>query len=694
MAADSPLKPATGGALKSQVAVVVFVLGSILLLIQPVPTWILDILLVVSLGGSILTLMVVLFLKDPSEFSTFPTLLLVTTLFRLGLNVATARLILGQGEAGRVIAAFGEKVVGGNYIIGVVIFSLLTIINFVVITKGAGRIAEVAARFTLDSLPGKQMAIDQELNTGAITEARARKKRSLLQREIDFYGAMDGATKFVRGDAIAAILIAVVNIVGGFLIGVFQRNESAAQVLGKYTILSIGDGLVSQVPSLIFSTAAAILVTRAATRDDLGSALGSQVVLQKQPVLFTGLTLLLLSLVPGFPFLLLSAGAALLLLLWRRIPDTATDAEAADRALDAPPSQAASSPNAPESLEYLLEVDALEIQLGFGIVGLADPSKGGDLLERITGVRRSFAQTLGIVVPAVRLRDNLQLGSNDYQILVRGHVVAQGALMPGSWLAMSVHQKDLVLEGVPTTEPVFKLPATWVNEKGRQLAEMAGFTVVDASAVLVTHFQECIKRHAHQLLSRQDVQVLLDNLKRTQPALVNDLVPGTLNLGQVQKILQNLLAEGVPIRNLVTILDRIADAALTNKNTDELGELSRRVLGSELVTPLSNDEGVLTPITLESWLEEELAKGVRQGPSETVLVLTPLVAQHITHHLGRALQPAVAEGRVPVLLCSGVLRLGLRKFFGPSYPELKFIAYEELPPRLRVIPEATIPSLH
>ena len=703
MAADTRVARPGGGIPRSQVAVVAFVLGAILLLVQPIPSPILDTLLVVSIGSSVLTLMVVLFLRDPSEFSTFPTLLLVTTLFRLGLNVASARLILSKGEAGQVIAAFGERVVGGNYVIGVVIFSLLTIINFVVITKGAGRIAEVAARFTLDSLPGKQMAIDQELSSGAITEARARQRRNNLQREIDFYGAMDGATKFVRGDAIAAILIAVINVAGGFLIGVFQRNESAAQVLGKYTLLSIGDGLVSQVPSLIFSTAAAILVTRAATREDLGEAFGNQVLLQKQPVLFTALTLLLLSLAPGFPFLLLASGGGLLLLLWRRLPDRPMvdpDAEAVGVAAGAAaggPAAAGTSPSATpaaaESLERLLEVDALEIQLGYGLVSLADTAQGGDLLERITGIRRNFAQSLGIVVPAVRLRDNLQSGLNDYSILVRGHVVAQGSLRPGFWLAMSVHQKEIDIEGIPTTEPVFNLPAVWVDAKGRQVAELSGFTVVDASAVLVTHFQESIRRHVHQLLSRQDVQVLLDNLRKAQPALVNDLVPSLLNLGQVQKILQNLLAEGVPIRNLITILERVSDGAMMTKNTDELSELARRSLGAEIVAPFVNADGALTPINLDSWLEEELAKGLRPGPTETVLVLTPLLMQHLTFHVGRGVQPAVAEGRMPVLLCSGILRLGLRKFLAPTFPELRFIAYEELPVRLKVVPESTIPGI-
>jgi flagellar biosynthesis protein FlhA len=676
---------------KSQLAVAFFVLGSLLLLIQPIPAFLLDTLIVVSLGSAVLTLMVVLFLRDPAEFSTFPTLLLITTLFRLGLNVASTRLILSTGEAGQIISAFGEQVVGGNYVIGVIIFALLTVINFVVITKGAGRIAEVAARFTLDALPGKQMAIDQELNSGAISEVVARQRRQMLQREIDFYGAMDGSSKFVRGDAIAAILIAVINVVGGFLIGVFQRNESAIEVLSRYTILSIGDGLVSQVPSLIFSTAAALLVTRAAARDDLGTALGQQLVLQRRPVLLTAVAMAIVALMPGFPTLLLLCASGMLFALWRTLPERPVT-----EGVEPGPGEASAKegPKAgQEPIHQLLSVDPLEIQLGFGLVTLADVSKGGDLLERVTGVRKNFAQTMGFVVPSVRLWDNLQLDSQEYQILFRGSMVGRGTLRPGRWLAMNISHSDQVIPGEATTEPVFNLPAVWIDELHRSSAELAGYTVVDSTSVLVTHFQECIRRHAHQLLSRQDVDGLLDNLKKTQPALVNELVPNQLNLGQIQRILQNLLTEGISIRNLVSILERIADSATTTKNIDELSEQARRAIGPELVKGYLDDRGNLSAITLESWLEEELAKGLHAGLTENTLALTPMAAQHLSFHIGKAIQPAVAEGRIPVLLCSGVIRLGLRKFFGPTYPDLRFLAYEELPPRLRVNTEYSIPSL-
>jgi flagellar biosynthesis protein FlhA len=675
---------------KPQLLVAAFVVGALLLLIQPIPAMLVDGLIVVSLGSALLTLLVVLFLKDPSDFSTFPTLLLITTLFRLGLNVASTRLILSTGEAGSIITAFGERVVGGNYVIGVVIFILLTVINFVVITKGAGRIAEVAARFTLDALPGKQMAIDQELSSGAITDVVARQRRQNLQREIDFYGAMDGSSKFVRGDAIAAILIAVINVAGGFIIGVFQRGETPAEVLGRYTILSIGDGLVSQIPSLIFSTAAALLVTRAAAREELGTALGTQLVFQRQPVLMTAASLGFLGLLPGFPMLLLFSAAVLLIALWRKLPEK----PAWQPGGDAPVTEAGAPAKTPvEPIEQLLVVDPLEVQLGFGLVSLADATKGGDLLERVTGVRRNFAQSMGFVVPAVRLRDNLQLDSHDYQILLRGHVVGKGRLRPGRWLAMNIGQSDQLVPGEATTEPVFNLPAVWISEVDRSAAELAGYTVVDATSVLVTHFQESIRRHAAQLLSRQDVEALLDNLKKQQPALVNELVPNLLNLGQIQRILQNLLGEDVSIRNLVTILEKVADAASSTKNIDELSEHARRAMGAELVQPLLDDQSRLRAISMEPWLEEELAKGLNQGPTETLLVVSPMAAQHLSSHFSKAIQPAVAEGRIPVLLCSGVLRMGLRKFFSPSFPDLRFLSYEELPGKLRVLSEYTIPSL-
>ena len=420
-------------------------------------------------------------------------------------------------------------------------------------------------------------------------------------------------------------------------------------------------------------------------------ALGQQLVLQRRPVLLTAVAMAIVALMPGFPTLLLLCASGMLFALWRTLPERPVT-----EGVEPGPGEASAKegPKAgQEPIHQLLSVDPLEIQLGFGLVTLADVSKGGDLLERVTGVRKNFAQTMGFVVPSVRLWDNLQLDSQEYQILFRGSMVGRGTLRPGRWLAMNISHSDQVIPGEATTEPVFNLPAVWIDELHRSSAELAGYTVVDSTSVLVTHFQECIRRHAHQLLSRQDVDGLLDNLKKTQPALVNELVPNQLNLGQIQRILQNLLTEGISIRNLVSILERIADSATTTKNIDELSEQARRAIGPELVKGYLDDRGNLSAITLESWLEEELAKGLHAGLTENTLALTPMAAQHLSFHIGKAIQPAVAEGRIPVLLCSGVIRLGLRKFFGPTYPDLRFLAYEELPPRLRVNTEYSIPSL-
>src|SRR5437868_487315 len=565
--------------------------GTILLLILPVAPVILDLLLTLSISLSLLTLLVILYLRKPAEFTGFPTLLLFITLFRLALNVASTRLILLDGYAGHIIEAFGNFVVRGNYVVGFVVFLILVLINFVVITKGAGRIAEVAARFTLDALPGKQMAIDAELNAGVINEGEARTRRRKVEQEADFYGAMDGASKFVRGDAIAAILITLINVLGGFAIGIVQKGMTVSESLQRFTLLSIGDGLVSQIPALITSTAAGILVTRAASRNDLGQDLGRQLLFY--PRATWGLTVMLgiLALIPGLPtlpFLVLACCSGGLAFALQKNP--VVDAAAPEAAgATAPGKDGKPAPGTPaasgEKLESLLALDALQIELGYGLVGLADTRKGGDLLNRVTGVRRTFAQDMGVIIPPIRLRDNLHLGANEYRFVLKGQPIARGELLPGHWLAMNATNSKVTLKGVPTTEPVFQLPATWTTEVERKNAEVAGYTVVDASSVLVTHLSETVKRNAHDILSRQDVQILLDNLKQTHPTVVNELIPAQLNVGQVQRILQNLLAEGVAIRNLAGILEKVSDYSAVSKNPDELSEHARRALTPQLAKP-------------------------------------------------------------------------------------------------------------
>jgi len=682
---------------------VVALFGTILLLILPVAPAVLDLLLTVSISISLLTLLVILYLRQPADFTGFPTLLLFITLYRLALNVASTRLILLEGYAGHIIEAFGNFVVRGNYVVGLVVFFILVLINFVVITKGAGRIAEVAARFTLDALPGKQMAIDAELNAGLINEAEARRRRRQVEEEADFYGAMDGASKFVRGDAIAAVLITLINILGGFAIGILQKGMTMAEALQRYTILSIGDGLVSQVPALVTSTAAGVLITRATSRSSLGHELGRQLLFYPRALTILAVMLGFMALVPGLPmvpFLAMSALTGFLAYVLHRHGGLQPMAEEGSEAPGGPglagkPAAGAASAaevKAQEKLEDLLTLDPLQIELGYGLVPLADPRKGGDLLERITGVRRNFATEMGVVIPPIRLRDNLQLGTHEYRFVLKGNPVAQGQLMPGHWLAMNASNSKVTLKGIPTVEPVFQLPATWVLEAERKTAEAAGYTVVDAASVLITHLSETLRRHCHELLGRQEVQQLLDHLKQTHPALVNELVPAQLSLGQVQRILQNLLAEGISIRNLAGILEKVSDYAAVTKNPDELSEYARRALGPQLVRPYQTEQGTLRVITLDPRLEQQLAQGVRQTPTEIALVVEPRLARHLVERLTKYIQQMLAAGHPPVVLCAPQLRLAFRRFFEQTFGDLAVLSYAEIPPRVQVQSAAVIPA--
>jgi flagellar biosynthesis protein FlhA len=680
---------------------VVALFGTILLLIFPVPAFLLDSLLAISISMSLLILLVILYLREPSEFTGFPTLLLFVTLFRLALNVASTRLILLDGYAGHIIEAFGNFAVRGNYVVGLVVFLILVLINFIVITKGAGRIAEVAARFTLDAMPGKQMAIDAELNAGVINEAEARTRRRKVEEEGDFYGAMDGASKFVRGDAIAAILITLINVLGGFAIGIMQKGMSMTDSLQRFTLLSIGDGLVSQVPALITSTAAAILLTRAASKNDLGQELGRQLLFYPRAMMALTGMLGTMALVPGLPMMpflvLATATGAMAHALHKNRYAFAGGGEAPAGSAGKDGKAQAASPStgspAAEKLESLLALDALQIEMGYGLVQLADTRKGGDLLERVTGVRRTFAQEMGVIIPPIRLRDNLQMGANEYRFLLKGQAMARGELMPGHWLAMNATNSKVTLKGVPTTEPVFQLPATWITDVERKTAEVAGYTVVDASSVLVTHLSEAVKRHAHGILSRQDVQILLDTLKETHPTVVNELIPAQLTVGQVQRILQNLLAEGVSIRNLAGILEKVSDHAPLTKSPDELSEHARRALGPQLTKPYQLEAGKVRAITLDPRLEQQIAQGIRQTPTETTLTMEPKLARHLVDWLSRCIQQLLAAGHPPVVLCSPPIRLAFRRFFETTFSDLAVLSYSEVPPKVDVLNTAVIPSL-
>ncbi|MDR3459842.1 MAG: flagellar biosynthesis protein FlhA [Verrucomicrobiae bacterium] len=685
--------------------------GTILLLILPVPPFLLDLLLTVSIGLSLLTLLVILYLRTPAEFTGFPTLLLFITLYRLALNVASTRLILLDGYAGHIIEAFGNFVVRGNYVVGMVVFAILVLINFIVITKGAGRIAEVAARFTLDAMPGKQMAIDAELNAGLINESEARSRRRAVEEEADFYGAMDGASKFVRGDAIAAIMITLINIIGGFAVGIMQKGMTMNEALSRFTMLSIGDGLVSQVPALITSVAAGILVTRATSKADLGQELTRQLLFYPKALTMLAVMLGVMALVPGLPTMPFLTMAVVIGLLSYSIhkkgmPDAAgvistqgtaggmNGGKPADpKALPAGGSATAAEAKAADKLENLLNLDTFQIELGYGLVAMADGKKGGDLLERVTGVRKQFATDMGLLVPPIRLRDNLQLGNDEYRFVLKGNPIAQGKLMPQHWLAMNATNSKTVLKGMPTVEPVFQLPATWVTEMERKNAEVAGFTVVDAPSVLITHLSETVRRHSHEILTRQDVQSLLDNLKLTHPAVVNELIPGQLSIGQVQRILQNLLAEGISIKNLSGILEKVGDFAALTKNPDELSEHARRALGAQLSRPFQGENGSVRAITIDPKLEAQLSQGVRQSANEVALIIDPRLARHVIDSLSRVIQQMLTAGQQPVVLCAPQLRLAFRRFFENTFTDLAVLSYAEIPPRVQVQNAAVIPFL-
>ena len=670
---------------------------TILLLVMPVPPFLIDMLLALNIGMSLLVLLAIVYVKDPPEFSGFPTMLLALTLFRLALNISSTRQILSVGYAGHIIDAFGHFVIQGNYIVGAVVFLILVVINFVVITKGAGRIAEVSARFTLDALPGKQMAIDAELNAGIIDEVTATSRRVKVQKEADFYGAMDGASKFVRGDAVAGILITLVNVLGGFAIGVFQMGMTLAESLQKFTLLSIGDGLVSQIPALILSVGAGILVTRASENSNLGTQLASQLFRYPRAMKIAAGMMVIFGLMPGMPmlpFFTLGGVAAYLAKILQDQEDktghslgaepvaagkAAAPAKGAAGKADAAGTPAASGPGAAEDVRKLIEIDVFAIEIGYGLLPLADAKKGGELLARVTGVRKALAREKGIVVPPVSVRDNLELEPNDYRFLLRGKPVARGQLMPGRLLAMNVSGSKVRLKGVPTREPVFNLEATWVDEAEKKTAEINGYTIVDPASVLITHLSETLKLSAHHLLGRQEVQQLVDHLKQTQPALIAELLPDLVNLGIIQRVLQNLLRENVAILNQPLILEGIADFASLSKNPDDLSELVRRRLGLYFVPEFECRPGVIRAITLDPRLEQWLAGKIHRSPTEVGLALDPASARHLLEEFTRRTGELAQAGQPAVVVVSTEIRLPLKRFFESSFPRLVMLAFQELP---------------
>ncbi len=671
---------------------------TVLLLIVPIPPMLLDTFLALNIGLSLLVLLAIIYVKDPPEFSGFPTLLLALTLFRLALNISSTRQILIKGYAGHIIDSFGHFVIQGNYVVGAVVFLILVVINFVVITKGAGRIAEVSARFTLDALPGKQMAIDAELNAGIIDELQATARRVKVQKEADFYGSMDGASKFVRGDAIACIIITLVNVIGGFAIGVLQMGLSLGESLAKFTLLSIGDGLVSQIPALILSVGAGLLVTRASENTNLGSQLAGQLFRYPRALRIASGMMVVFGLMPGMPLLPFAMLAGVAGFLGKMLQDQETrtghahGAEAATAAAKASPTKGAAktagadpaaggstAAGTLEDVRKLTDVDVFAIEIGYGLLNLANAKSGGDLLARVTSVRKTLAREKGIVVPPVSVRDNLELEANDYRFLLRGKAIARGQLHPGRSLAMNVSASKVQLKGVPTREPVFNLDATWIGEAEKKTAELNGYTVVDPASVLITHLSETLKTNAHHLLGRQEVQSLVDHLKQTQPALVAELLPDLVTLGIIQRVLQNLLRENVAILNLPLILEGIADFAALSKNPDDLSELVRRRLGLYFVPESEIRPGIVRAVTLDPRLEQWLGTKVHRSPTEVGLALDPTTTRHLLDDIGRRTGELTTQGHPAVLVVSTEVRLPLKRFFESSFPRLTVLAFQELP---------------
>jgi flagellar biosynthesis protein FlhA len=656
------------------------------MLVVPLPSELLSLLITLNIAGALTIVCATMYLGKALDFAAFPSLLLLTTMFRLAINVSVTRLILTTGNAGSVVKSFGEFVVGGNVVVGLVIFLILVVIQFVVVTNGAGRVAEVGARFTLDAMPGKQMAIDADLNAGLITDDQARARRAEIAQEADFYGAMDGASKFVKGDAMAALIITAINLIGGIIVGMLQRGLGFTEATHQYSLLTVGDGLAAQIPALLISVATGIIVTRAASDRDLGSDIANQILGQRKAPLVAAAAIGLFALIPGLPklpFLLIAAiFAAIAWAVRNGMPD-AKDADAAARDAAAK----AALPKAGDEPMSEVGVDALELAIGFGLVPLVDAGSSGgssSLLRRVSMIRRQIASDLGIVIPPVRIHDELGMESHEYVLKVRGSEVTRGRIMPGHLLAMDPGDATGKLQGIPTREPAFGLEAVWVHESQRAEAEALGYTVVDAESVIVTHLTEMIRSHAAELLTRQDVRALLDMLKETNAAVVEEVVPDALSVGEIQRVLQSLLAEGVPIRDLGAIVEAIGDKARTTRDTSLLSEYARQALGRAITAPHLDEQLRLQAITLDPAIEQEVSTSITQTTDGEYLAMDPPRAQAIVTALRAQVEHATARGSRPVLLCSARIRRHLRRLIAQAQPHLAVCSYNEIAPGIDV----------
>ncbi len=662
----------------ADIFVALLVIAIVLLIIIPVPLGFLDFFLSLNISLAMTVMLIAMFITEPLQFSIFPSLLLITTLFRLALNISTTRYILSQGQAGAVIDAFGSFVIGGDAIVGFIIFVIIVIIQFLVITKGAERVSEVAARFTLDAMPGKQMAIDADLNSGLITEPEAKDRRLKIQREADFYGAMDGASKFVKGDAIAGIIITLINIMAGFTIGMLTLNLTLTESLSRYTLLTVGDGLVSQIPALMISTGTGIVVTRAASDSNLGSDVIRQLFSQPQVLFIVGVILAALGIftpLPFFPLVLLSVIFIYLGFLFNREVKRAVEEEEEGETPEDTSEEG--KMRKPENIIPLLGVDPIELEFGYGVIPLADPNQGGDLFDRLIMIRRQIALELGMVVPMIRLRDNIQLESNEYMIKIKGNEVARGQIVFDHLMAMDPGTAEGQIEGIDTIEPAFGLPAKWIKADDRERAEVLGYTVVDPSSVISTHLTEVIKRHAHELLSRQDTKTLVDNVREDQAALVDELIPNLLSLGEIQKVLANLLREGVSIRDLGSILETLADHAHGMKDVNILTEYTRQGLRRMLSNEYFPQKRA-NVVTLDQTLENELMDAIEQSDSGTYLNINPRTSQHVIDRLAESLQHLVQMGEQPVVVTAPIVRFYFKRLTEPVIPDLIVLSYNEL----------------
>jgi len=668
---------------KGDMALIIGVISIFVVLIVPVPTFLIDLLITTNISIVLLLLLVSLHIKGALDLSSFPSILLFLTLFRLALNVASTRQILLQGYGGKVIASFGEFVVGGNIVVGLVIFLIIIVIQFIVITKGATRISEVSARFTLDAMPGKQMSIDADMNAGLITEKEAKNRREKLAKEAEFYGAMDGAGKFVSGDAIAGIIIVIINIAGGIIMGM-RGGMSVSEAMQLYTILTVGDGLVSQIPSFIVATAAAVIITKtSSTGENLGTDVTGQMLNQPNAIAFAGGILAIFSIVPGLPkvpFMILSGFFWLLFVVLRRSDKaSALEEEEAEES-----ENLVREPSTEESVENMLRIDRMELEVGYKLVPLVDPNKNGGILDRINALRMQIAREMGMIVPPIRVRDNLQLETNRYVVKIRGQEIASGELLPDGYLAIDSGTVTKKVKGVETLDPAYGLPALWINEAAKEEAEVAGYTIVDPASVMITHLTEIIKTHAHEIMCREDVQKLIDMIKKDSPTVVDELIPNVLSLGGIQDILKNLLKEQVPIRDMATILETIADYANMTKDTEVLTEYVRQRLSRTICKRFQNAEGKIGVISFEPQLEQSIANAIHKTEKGNLLALDPNMAQKLIDKLAEIIKGSLSSGYEVVLLTSSSVRVHIRRLIENALPQLAVLSYKEISPGVMI----------